>query len=476
MLQRRPGFVLSVAIVAVVVIAGCGPRVTISSDTKVVGVSQDTFLKAASTSGEDAEFFWLSSDPSVLRVASPGRGVAAWGLAPGRAEVTAEGTSSGAIGRITLEVVAEDKLPEDIKAPEDAFVEAARKGDLATVERFLADGVNVDFRQRRSGGMSALVVASRMERSEIVARLLDAGADPNLADDSGRTALMGAAYKGNIPIIEMLLAHGADPNRTETSGQSAFDSAYEGNNREAFRVLASGGARKLNTEAAARWFEQDQAKQVGSYLFLMLAFVWVLLFFAAVLPLPLYRLRAMRHRYYKVVSEEETAYVEVSRKTHAVKRKVQSAPGAPPVCMRRGGEEGAEIWADAEPVTPFAFHQHWRGPYVTYKRLLCYLRLCVLTVLSTQLFVVWVLVAILLNTALGILEDVPRDAIMFIWLAAILVPPFLFLATLAAFLRLQFSRPSLRRQAIAFIAGGVVILFLAELAFRVITTLVAMTG
>src|SRR5436190_19541798 len=65
---------------------------------------------------------------------------------------------------------------------------AARAGDEAGLVRALADGAAVNARNRI--GESALVIALKNEQPALASRMLDAGADVNLAAVNGVTPLM----------------------------------------------------------------------------------------------------------------------------------------------------------------------------------------------------------------------------------------------------------------------------------------------
>jgi ankyrin repeat protein len=66
--------------------------------------------------------------------------------------------------------------------------------------------------------MGCLVDAVRRGDVQEVARLLAAGADPNVKDLDGETPLHIAAEQCNADIAELLLKHGADPNARDEHG------------------------------------------------------------------------------------------------------------------------------------------------------------------------------------------------------------------------------------------------------------------
>jgi ankyrin repeat protein len=62
---------------------------------------------------------------------------------------------------------------------------------------------------------------------EVVALLLERGADPNARQQEGWTALHGAAHNGDAETVEALLLHGADPALRHEGGKRAADLAGE---------------------------------------------------------------------------------------------------------------------------------------------------------------------------------------------------------------------------------------------------------
>ncbi len=71
---------------------------------------------------------------------------------------------------------------------------------------------------------------------------LDAGVDPNLANQKGDTLVMLAAYHGHGDTVRALLEHGADPDRANDRGQTPLAGAVFKGEDEVVRALADGGA------------------------------------------------------------------------------------------------------------------------------------------------------------------------------------------------------------------------------------------
>lgn len=72
---------------------------------------------------------------------------------------------------------------------------------------------------------TALMGAAVKGHEEIAACLLQADADPNLADADGNTPLIYAAMFEHEAIVRLLLAHKADPKQKNKKGFSAVDYA-----------------------------------------------------------------------------------------------------------------------------------------------------------------------------------------------------------------------------------------------------------
>jgi ankyrin repeat protein len=90
-----------------------------------------------------------------------------------------------------------------------ALMFAARVGDVASATLLVSAGANVN--DADAWGVSATAMAAHAGYGELVAFLLDRGADPNAAA-AGFAALHAAILRRDDSMVSTLLAHGADAN------------------------------------------------------------------------------------------------------------------------------------------------------------------------------------------------------------------------------------------------------------------------
>jgi uncharacterized protein len=95
-----------------------------------------------------------------------------------------------------------------------ALMFAARVGDVESAARLVAAGANVN--DADAWGVSATALATHAGFRDLVAFLLEHGADPNAAR-AGFSALHAAIMRRDEAMTAALLAHGADPNFRLTS-------------------------------------------------------------------------------------------------------------------------------------------------------------------------------------------------------------------------------------------------------------------
>jgi ankyrin repeat protein len=91
-------------------------------------------------------------------------------------------------------------------------------------------------------GYTALSLAAENGDLEIVAALLEAGADPNQSDGHQNPPIYRAALLGNTRVVERLLQSGADPNGKNSNGEAALIEAADWGDPEMVKLLLEAGA------------------------------------------------------------------------------------------------------------------------------------------------------------------------------------------------------------------------------------------
>ena len=111
---------------------------------------------------------------------------------------------------------------------------AAAHGHWAVMEFLLEHGADPN---PKTGG-SALMMATRGGSSKIARLLLDAGADPEVADThTGETPLSKAAALGHIPLVSLLLQSGAKVDNWDERGWTPLHHAVKHGRKKTIEVL-----------------------------------------------------------------------------------------------------------------------------------------------------------------------------------------------------------------------------------------------
>lgn len=119
--------------------------------------------------------------------------------------------------------------------------QAASDGNLAEVQKLVADGANIDaFPTDWDGGGSgipALSLAAEYGHEDIVRFFLDHGANTEVCDED--TPLLLAVIKKHYSIAKLLLEHGANPN-ARGEGTPLYDAVGQGDLEMAKLLLLHG--------------------------------------------------------------------------------------------------------------------------------------------------------------------------------------------------------------------------------------------
>ena len=119
--------------------------------------------------------------------------------------------------------------------------DAASRGDLGVVKKFLDDRVEVDERGRY--GETPLMAAALAGEAATAELLIAHGADVMARNEGGLTPLHAAAYSGSNEVAQLLLDHGAKlEDSANVSGATPLIVASEENHVAIAELLITRGA------------------------------------------------------------------------------------------------------------------------------------------------------------------------------------------------------------------------------------------
>jgi hypothetical protein len=114
-------------------------------------------------------------------------------------------------------------LMESRRAIEGLFKEAAKRGDAAAIDVWVANGVNVNIEDGE-----AFALAAQGNHTDAVKMLIKNGGNPGLR--GGADALLRSAEKSNVELMKLLLEKGADRYaKGDIGGRALWWSARNGN-------------------------------------------------------------------------------------------------------------------------------------------------------------------------------------------------------------------------------------------------------
>ncbi|MEE8131073.1 MAG: ankyrin repeat domain-containing protein [Vicinamibacterales bacterium] len=132
-------------------------------------------------------------------------------------------------------------LPAMSAANDLRLIDAVQRQDSEAVRMLLldldTDEDGIDINTRRADGVTALAWAAHWDDIDTARLLVEAGADPNTANDLDVAPLMLASTNRSLPMVELLLASGADPNHARPNGETALMCAARAGEVQVTRAL-----------------------------------------------------------------------------------------------------------------------------------------------------------------------------------------------------------------------------------------------
>lgn len=128
---------------------------------------------------------------------------------------------------------------DEVAAATTALFDAVARDDHAAIAEAIDAGA--DLETRDSSGRTPLVIATKNNSADTAIQLLEAGADPDTKDDIEDSAFLYAGAEGYDRILEETIRHGADVTSTNRFGGTALIPASEHGYAETVRILLAAG-------------------------------------------------------------------------------------------------------------------------------------------------------------------------------------------------------------------------------------------
>lgn len=125
---------------------------------------------------------------------------------------------------------------------------------LACIQLLLEAGADL-------GEQGGFILCGAVRHPRALRLLLDAGADPSLPGESGKTPLHAAVGWGVPESVGMLLEAGADVNALDNVGRTPLDKAREETGKEIFDLLETAGAKRGKDTGTGRQIERERGRK-----------------------------------------------------------------------------------------------------------------------------------------------------------------------------------------------------------------------
>ncbi|XP_058447048.1 poly [ADP-ribose] polymerase tankyrase [Malaya genurostris] len=154
----------------------------------------------------------------------------------------ADVTKKNRDGATPLDLVREgDQDVADLLRGNAALLDAAKKGNLARVQRLVAPD-NINCRDAQGRNSTPLHLAAGYNNLEVAEYLLEHGADVNAQDKGGLIPLHNASSYGHLDIAALLIKHNTVVNATDKWGYTPLHEAAQKGRTQLCSLLLAHGA------------------------------------------------------------------------------------------------------------------------------------------------------------------------------------------------------------------------------------------
>lgn len=155
--------------------------------------------------------------------------------------------------------------PHDPILPEKAeiarYFHAATIGNVQEVQGFIRDYPDLLENNSSPTGATAIILAAKAGKLEVVEALAALGANLNAGDNGDQSAIFYAAANGEVAVARFLINHGVDPTTPNKAGVSAVAIAGAQDMPIFGQEMAAHRARHLQAEADAEQKRLEAARE-----------------------------------------------------------------------------------------------------------------------------------------------------------------------------------------------------------------------
>jgi hypothetical protein len=133
-------------------------------------------------------------------------------------------------------------LPLVAAASGEGLIIAAERGDVAALGRLIEAGADVNARD--ASGRNAVLAATQGGQVDAARLLIARGADVNAQDDIRDSAFLLAGVRGHTEIVRLLIGHRANVNLADRQGATPLTHAEQRGQRTRSDLLRRAGGRR----------------------------------------------------------------------------------------------------------------------------------------------------------------------------------------------------------------------------------------